>query len=188
MNLYRKITTLYNIIKFKFNGIKTGKCLRVSGIIGLMNKGTCIIGNNFRCSSGSFINPMGRNISSFIYIEKNAKLIIGNNSGMSSSVLRCGLNIQIGNNVKIGALTIITDTDAHSLDPNLRSNPLTDNINATKRPIHIKDNVFIGASCIICKGVTIGENSIIAAGSVVTHNIPNNEIWGGNPAKFIRKL
>ena len=48
--------------------------------------------------------------------------------------------------------------------------------------------MFIGTSCIIGKGVTIGENSVIAAGSVVVKNVPSNEIWGGNPAKFIRKI
>ncbi|WP_103192495.1 acyltransferase [Formosa algae] len=46
----------------------------------------------------------------------------------------------------------------------------------------------MGASSIILKGVTIGENSIIGAGSVVTKSVPCNEIWGGNPAKFIRKI
>lgn len=186
--LIRRISIIINIIRFKINRIKAGKHLRVSGTIGIVNKGYCCIGNDFICSSGDFTNPMGRNVSSFIYIEKNAKLIIGNNSGISSAVLRCGQNIKIGDNVKIGAMTIITDTDAHSLNPILRANVKTDAINAIKRPINIKDNVFIGTSCIICKGVTIGENSIIAAGSVVTHNIPDNEIWGGNPAKFIRTI
>lgn len=55
-------------------------------------------------------------------------------------------------------------------------------------PVVIGDNVFIGAKCIILKGVTIGENSIVGAGSVVTKSIPANEIWAGNPAKFIRKI
>ena len=52
----------------------------------------------------------------------------------------------------------------------------------------IEDNVFIGAHSTILKGVTIGQNSIIGACSVVTKNIPPNEIWAGNPAKFIKKL
>lgn len=52
----------------------------------------------------------------------------------------------------------------------------------------ICDNVFIGAKCIILKGVTIGENSVIGAGSVVTKNVPANQIWAGNPAKFIKNV
>lgn len=52
--------------------------------------------------------------------------------------------------------------------------------------VHIKENAFIGARTIICKPVTIGKNAIVGAGSVVTKDIPDNEIWAGNPARFIR--
>jgi acetyltransferase-like isoleucine patch superfamily enzyme len=52
----------------------------------------------------------------------------------------------------------------------------------------ICDNVFIGAHSIVLKGVTIGENSIIGSGSVVTKSIPANQIWAGNPAKIIRNI
>lgn len=55
-------------------------------------------------------------------------------------------------------------------------------------PVVIKDGAFIGAHCIILKGVTIGENSIVGAGSVVTKSIPDGEIWAGNPVKFIRRV
>ena len=54
--------------------------------------------------------------------------------------------------------------------------------------VTIEHDAFIGAGSIILKGVTIGACSVIGAGSVVTKNIPPNEIWAGNPAKFIRKL
>ena len=54
--------------------------------------------------------------------------------------------------------------------------------------IRIDDNVFIGGHSIILKGSSIGKNSIIGAGSVVSGEIPANEIWGGNPAKFIRSI
>ena len=53
--------------------------------------------------------------------------------------------------------------------------------------VHIGDGAFIGVGSIICKDVTIGKNAIVAAGSVVTKDIPDDEIWGGNPAKFIKK-
>lgn len=54
--------------------------------------------------------------------------------------------------------------------------------------MEIRDNEFIGAFTIILKGVTVGENSVIGAGSVVTKSVPDNQIWAGNPAKFIRAL
>lgn len=60
--------------------------------------------------------------------------------------------------------------------------------NRAEKPVLIKDNAFIGAHSIILKGVTIGENSIIGAGSVVTKSVPDNQIWAGNPAKFIRNI
>ncbi|MBD8490085.1 hypothetical protein IFO69_15110 [Echinicola sp. CAU 1574] len=56
------------------------------------------------------------------------------------------------------------------------------------RGINIEDGVWIGGHCIILKGVTIGERSVIGAGSVVSKNIPKNEVWAGNPAKFIKKI
>jgi acetyltransferase-like isoleucine patch superfamily enzyme len=54
--------------------------------------------------------------------------------------------------------------------------------------VRIEKGVFIGADCIILKGVTIGEYSVVAAGSVVAKIVPPGEIWGGNPAKFIKKV
>lgn len=50
----------------------------------------------------------------------------------------------------------------------------------------IKKNAWIGARVIICQPVTIGENAVVGAGSVVTKDIPDNEVWAGNPAKFIK--
>lgn len=54
--------------------------------------------------------------------------------------------------------------------------------------IRIKRNAILGWGTIICKPVTIGENSIVGSGSIVTHDIPDNEVWAGNPAHFIRKI
>jgi len=63
-----------------------------------------------------------------------------------------------------------------------------DNSQVAREKVHIMKNVFIGAHSTILKGVNIGENSIIGSGSVVTKSVPSNEIWGGNPAKFIRNI
>ena len=176
------------MIRFSFAGISYGSKLRVYGTIGLDVKGSCIIGNHFQCTSGDMSNPMGRNVRSYLRVNKDASLLIGDDVGISSCVIRVAEKISIGNKVKIGALTIITDNDSHSLNPILPADPSTDGVNAKKKPIVIKNNAFIGASCVICKGVTIGENSIVGIGSVVTHSIPDNEIWAGNPAKFIKKI
>lgn len=60
-------------------------------------------------------------------------------------------------------------------------------IHFTSGSIVIGENTFVGVNSIISKSVTIGKNVIIGAGSVVTKDIPDNEIWAGNPARFIRK-
>lgn len=55
-----------------------------------------------------------------------------------------------------------------------------------KGKVHICEGAFIGANTIICNSVRIGRNSIVGANSVVTKDIPDNEVWAGNPAKFIK--
>ena len=144
------------------------------------------IGNNFVFSSGLAFNPLSRNIKGCIHTEAYAQLIIGDNVGMSSTCIWCNKKISIGNNVKIGSDCIILDSDCHSLDFKDRRNDLNEHNN--DKDIYIQDDVMIGAKCIILKGVTIGRNSVIGSGSIVTKNIPDNCIAAGNPCKIIRKL
>jgi acetyltransferase-like isoleucine patch superfamily enzyme len=90
--------------------------------------------------------------------------------------------------VKIGGNVVIYDTDFHSLNP-LERNHIPENLNSLQaKPVLIKKGVFIGAHSIILKGVTLGENAVIGAGSVVTRDVPSNEVWAGNPAKFIKRI
>ena len=118
-------------------------------------------------------------------VNKNGNLLIGNNSSMTATTIICHKSIIIGDNVKIGGGTTIFDTNFHSLNYKIRASN-DDLLDAICSPVVIKDHVFIGTSCIIGKGVVIGFHSIVAAGSVVVKSIPDNEIWGGNPAIFIR--
>lgn len=91
---------------------------------------------------------------------------------------RGGITLEDG--VFIGPnVNIITEN--HAEEPELRHNVYT-------KPILIKRNAWIGAAAIILPGVTIGENAIVAAGAVVTKDVPDNMIVGGNPAKIIRKI
>ena len=65
---------------------------------------------------------------------------------------------------------------------------LNNNVKLYFKKVVIKNNAWIGMGVVICPGVTIGKNSIVAAGAVVTKNVMDNTLVGGNPAKFIKKL
>lgn len=138
----------------------------------------------FCANSGKMHNPIGGDTVARLICLKNAELIIGENVKMSNSTILAQNSIVIEDNVTIGGSCKIWDTDFHSLNPNLRE---TENDIPVNKPIVVKKNAFIGSHSIILKGVTIGENSIIGAGSVVTKSVPTNEIWAGNPARFIKK-
>ncbi|MRX63333.1 acyltransferase [Maribacter luteus] len=150
--------------------------------------GEFLIGENFRMNNTIASNPIGCAQPCMFFVDRNAKLIIGDHVSMSQSALVCHVGITIGDYVKIGGGVCIYDTDFHSLDAKIRRDSMADMANKKKLPVVIHDNVFIGAHSKILKGVTIGENSIIGASAVVTKDIPANEIWGGNPAKKIKSI
>ena len=145
------------------------------------------IGKNFAMNNGIKGNPIGCYERCTFFVDRGAVLTIGDNVGMSQAALVCHKSITIGDNVKIGGGVCIYDTDFHSLDPIIRRSS-EDLKNRAEKPVVIGNDVFIGAKSIILKGVTIGENSVIGAGSVVTKTVPANQIWAGNPAKFIRSI
>lgn len=142
------------------------------------------IGNNVKFSS---YNNTSWNSKCHITVGKNARLSIDDNAGINGSFVYCMNSIHIGKYVHVGGGCRIYDTNFHNLDWQARRNPQL-NKEAATAPVRIEDDVFIGSNCTICKGVTIGARSIVAAGSVVVKSIPEDEMWGGNPAKFIKKI
>lgn len=119
-------------------------------------------------------------------LQEGAGLIIGEGTGISGGTFCASRSVIIGNNCLFGANVTVVDTDFHHINPVLRRDPASCHLDAL--PILIGDNVFVGASAIILKGVTIGDNSVIGAGSVVTKSIPANVIAAGNPCTVIRSL
>ena len=145
-----------------------------------------IIGEDVTIASGIF-NGIDNTTCSKINIKDDASLSIGNHTGMTNVVIQCHQSVTIGSYVNIGAGSMIFDTDFHSLFWKDRQDG-TDITKRAMKPVVIKDYVFIGAHSFILKGVTIGEKSIVGAGSVVTRDIPDGEIWAGNPARFIKRI
>jgi len=62
----------------------------------------------------------------------------------------------------------------------------TPNMKLFRRPIHLGEGSWIGARAVVCPGMAVGTGSVVAAGSVVTKSVPDWQIWGGNPASFVR--
>jgi len=116
---------------------------------------------------------------------ENGEIEIGNFSGGSAVVISSRAKVTVGEKVKLGGNVRIFDHDFHPVDAAIRRKG-NDPMHIGSRPVVIGDEVFVGTNAMILKGVTIGARSIVAAGSVVTKNIPADEVWGGNPARRLK--
>ncbi len=88
--------------------------------------------------------------------------------------------IEIGDDALIGQQVVIATLN-HDLDPEKRANMFP-------APVKIGKRVWIGAHATVCPGVTVGDNSVVAAGAVVTKDVPENSVVAGVPAKIIKQI
>lgn len=134
------------------------------------------------------------NVDTPFYCDYGKHIEIGNNviinincTFVDCNKIRIGNNVLIASNVQIYTAThsvnqadrLVENWDVHSGVPYFRTYAL---------PVTIEDNVWIGGGAIILPGVTIGKNSVIGAGSVVTKSIPANVVAVGNPCRVIREI
>jgi acetyltransferase-like isoleucine patch superfamily enzyme len=139
----------------------------------------------------------------FNFESSSGKITIGNRTFIGGSSFICVEEIEIGNDIMISWGCTIVDNNSHSINWPDRKNDVIDwkkgvdegQIgkyknweNVVKAKVTIKDKAWIGFNSTIMKGVTIGEGAIIASGSVVTKNVPDWTIVGGNPAKVIKQI
>lgn len=191
-----KIYIIWNRIFFKLIGIKYGRNLKVYNKIHVFGRGTVVVGDDFHFTSGDCINPICRNIQGSIFVISSSSMIkIGDRVGISSACLWAQESITIGNDVNIGGDCLIMDNDAHPHDYLQRRYDFENKVGrmaylamVPAAPVEIGNDVWIGARCQILKGVHIGARSIIAAGSIVTKDIPSDVVAAGNPCKVIRRL
>ena len=149
------------------NDVKLGKNVRIFDYVNLYG---CEIGDNTK-------------IGTFVEIQKGAT--IGKNCKISSHTFICE-GVTIEDNVFVGHnVTFINDKYPRSTAPDGRMQTEDDWVCV---PTFVNQGASIGSSATIMCGITIGENAIVGASSVVTKNVPDNTIVAGNPARIIKKI
>lgn len=141
-----------------------GEHLMITGrivVIGKVSVGDCVM-----LESGTRLIAMA-----------DGSITVGNHVYMASASLSCTDRIEVGNDVVISPGVSIIDHDGYGLD----GKP------AVEAPVKIGNHVWVGFRSTILNGVTVGDNSIIAAGAVVIKDVEPNTIVGGNPARKIRE-
>lgn len=139
-------------------------------IFGLVNLYGCTIGDRSK-------------IGSFVEIQKNA--IIGSDCKISSHTFICE-GVHIADKVFVGhGVTFVNDLypEAVRADGTMQTDADWEVV-----PTYVEERASIGSNSTLLCGITIGQNAIIGAGSVVTKDVPSNQIWAGNPARFLRKI
>lgn len=181
--------TFINKIIFKQNDVRVPKTLIVDGILRLKRakKSNLCIGENVKINSSWRSNSTGGGQTrTLLQVAPNSKLFIGNRVGISNSTISVMKEVIIEDDVNIGVNCKIYDSDFHSITYKERMQQPDSNIKSSA--VRIKKGAWVGGHVIILKGVTIGEKSVIGAGAVVTKSVPDNELWAGNPAKYIKKI
>ncbi len=179
----------YPIVRllFLFNGIPWGKGWSFYGIpIVQKHRHSAVrFGAGLSLRSSVRSNALGPNHPVILCTcRADARLETGSRFGMTGGTICAAESVRIGNDVLIGANSIVTDFDFHPLDPVERHLYPNDGASA---PVVIEDDVFVGMHCLILKGVTIGTGSVVGAGSVVTRDVPAHCVVAGNPAQVVRQ-
>jgi len=172
------INKLYYEPLLRYRCDSVGKGLKTDGDIPLIEgSGKIIIGDNVR------IGPQGA-----WFLTRNLYdsplLVIGNNTSINyRTVISVEQRVEIGENCLIAEETKIFDNNSHGLSYENRDMSKDD-----VAPIIIEDHAWIGMNSIILKGVTIGKGAVVAAGSIVTKDVPPMTLVAGNPARIIRRI
>ncbi len=180
------LNLIRNILMLRINRVVIGAKWRIRGFIYIKNQGVITIGEKLLVNAHWKANLIGVGERTLIIVKPKAVLTIGKNVGISNSAIICHQHITIEDDVMIGGGCCIYDTDFHSID--FENRVYFGSVGVKKAPVVISKGVWLGARVMVLKGVRIGERSVIAAGSVVVKNVPDGELWGGNPAVFIKKI
>ena len=190
--MIKRIYNTLKLVRAKYRFLKFSEVdsnVRFSFTANCMNSG---VKSNVKIGSHSFI-------ACNIITKFGGKVCIGKNVYIGgSTTLMCRNSINIADNVIIANNVIIMDNNNHPTAPSerLKMSMCDDYIkdelwswkNVSSKPVSIEENVWIGRDVRILKGVTVGKGSIIALGSIVTHDVPPYSIVAGNPARVVKTL
>jgi tetrahydrodipicolinate N-succinyltransferase len=173
----------YSALRVAGAGCELGKGVILNGTPYIRRKGNgrIILGDKVNINSSRWGNWLGTPGAMILNVEDGAVLEMKTGAGVSSSQIIANIGIEIGEGSMIGAGCLICDSDMHEV-------PLGSGKPTSVAPIRIGKGVFVGARCIILKGVNIGDGAVIGAGSVVTGNVPDKALVAGNPAVVIKML
>lgn len=169
-------------------GVRVGANLRIGSTPYIRRKTTARIeiGCNVTIFNTLEENPAGISHRTALCAgQEGAEIIVGDETAMSGTVIVAWKSVRIGNRVKIGADAAIYDTDFHSL--NAEHRVLDQPQHVSVAPVVIEDDVWLGARCVVLKGVRIGRGAIVAAGAVVSRDVPAGAIAAGVPARVIHQ-
>lgn len=180
------ITSAYSKVVFILSGVSLGHGCKFFGktFTKLHPDSTINIGKNCTFRSSFSSNTIGLKQKCFLSTGRGSYLSIGDDCGLSGTVISVEESVIIGERVFFGANVTICDSDRHPIAPILRAQGDKGDI----APVCIENDVWIGMNSIVLKGVRIGNGAVIGANSVVNKDIPPNVIAAGVPAKVIRNI
>ena len=157
----------------KARGVETGSMPYLRGKLPLItNNGRMAVGDRFRSDGLQFRSHFNTAPGGFLEIGDDVFV----NRGVC---LHASQHVSIGDNAFVGDLCAIYDSNFHEVEPGR---------GVEMEPVHIGRNVWIGRAAIVLPGVSIGDHSVVAAGSVVTRSVPERALVGGNPARQLKEL
>jgi len=152
-----------------------GPRVRLWGIPAVTNQGRLLLGDRVRLAST--ISTLELSVGPGGTLRIGDRVLINHGCSLGATEL-----VSIGDRCNIGSQSIIIDNAFHELDPDRRDD------RPDSAPVILEENVWLAARVIVLPGVTIGKNTVVGAGSVVTKDLPSDVLAAGIPAKVIRPL
>ena len=195
MAIYRgRWLRAYSTIRYR-GRVSIGENFRVYGggsFIHSSKGGSIIIGSGVTLRNNTRSNYVGVDKPCSIVAVGAGRIRIGDNVGISGCSICAYDAIDIAEMSTIGANVRIIDTDFHAIDGSIRREDVKlgrdSTVHAKTGAVQLGTNCFVAMNCTILRGVAIGADSVIGAGSIVTRSVPERQLWAGSPARFCANL